>query len=114
MPVFGFSDQDFRSITAYLVTRNPPAPFNSGEEIYKNRCARSHARINLGVHVASSLLVAVHRLGISLAIAPILNPIIAAVAMLLSRVSVADNFCGSFDERVKSFTGQGAPQKSRP
>ena len=42
MPVFGFSDPDFRSMTAYLLARNAPAPFKTGEEIYKNLCARCH------------------------------------------------------------------------
>ena len=42
MPVFGFSDPDFRSMTAYLMTRNTPAPYKTGEEIYKNLCARCH------------------------------------------------------------------------
>ena len=42
MPVFGFGDADFRSITAYLKTRNTPPPFKSGEEIYKNLCTRCH------------------------------------------------------------------------
>jgi len=42
MPVFGFVEADFRSISAYLKTRNTPAPFQTGEEIYKNLCARCH------------------------------------------------------------------------
>src|SRR5581483_9625372 len=42
MPVFGFGDADFRSISTYLKTRNTPPPFKSGEEIYKNLCSRCH------------------------------------------------------------------------
>jgi len=42
MPVFGFGDPEFRSISEYLKTRNAPPPFKSGEEIYKNLCARCH------------------------------------------------------------------------
>jgi len=42
MPVFGFAEADFRSISAYLKTRNTPASFKTGEEIYKNLCARCH------------------------------------------------------------------------
>jgi len=42
MPVFGFPEPQFMSISAYLKTRNAPASFKSGEEIYKNLCARCH------------------------------------------------------------------------
>jgi len=42
MPVFGFAEADFRSISAYLKTRNTPATFKTGEETYKNLCARCH------------------------------------------------------------------------
>jgi len=42
MPVFGFAEADFRSISAYLKTRSAPASFKTGEEIYKNLCARCH------------------------------------------------------------------------
>jgi mono/diheme cytochrome c family protein len=42
MPVFGFSEDDYRAITAYLLTRNTPPKFASAEEIYKGRCARCH------------------------------------------------------------------------
>jgi len=43
MPVFGFADADFQSISAYLKTRNTPASnLMTGEEIYKNLCARCH------------------------------------------------------------------------
>ncbi|HXX02140.1 MAG TPA: c-type cytochrome [Candidatus Acidoferrales bacterium] len=42
MPVFGFADADFHSITAYLKTRSTPPSFKTGEEIYKGLCARCH------------------------------------------------------------------------
>jgi mono/diheme cytochrome c family protein len=43
MPVFGFSEADFHSISAYLTTRSTPASsFKTGEEVYKNLCARCH------------------------------------------------------------------------
>ena len=42
MPVFGFADTDFRSISAYLRTRNTPPSFKTGEEIYQGLCARCH------------------------------------------------------------------------
>ena len=42
MPVFGFAEADFQSISAYLKTRNTPASFKTGEDIYKNLCARCH------------------------------------------------------------------------
>ncbi len=42
MPVFGFADADFRSISAYLKTRSTPPPFKTAEEIYKGLCARCH------------------------------------------------------------------------
>ena len=43
MPVFGFSESDFHSISGYLKTRNAPASsFKTGEEVYKNLCARCH------------------------------------------------------------------------
>src|SRR5208283_2259420 len=42
MPVFGFSEADYRSITEYLSSRKTPPTFTSGEEIYKGICARCH------------------------------------------------------------------------
>jgi mono/diheme cytochrome c family protein len=42
MPVFGFSEADFRSVTAYLKTHATPPSFKAGEEIYKGLCARCH------------------------------------------------------------------------
>ena len=42
MPVFGFAEADFRSISAYLKTRSTPPSFKTGEEIYKGLCARCH------------------------------------------------------------------------
>ena len=42
MPVFGFSDDDYRAMTAYLMTRSTAPKFNSPEEIYKGLCARCH------------------------------------------------------------------------
>jgi len=42
MPVFGFSEADYRSITDYLETRKTPPVFKSGEEIYKGLCMRCH------------------------------------------------------------------------
>lgn len=42
MPVFGFPEADFRAVAAYLKTRSTPATFKTGEEIYKNLCARCH------------------------------------------------------------------------
>ena len=42
MPVFGFAEPDFRSISAYLKTRSTPPSFKTGEEIYKGLCARCH------------------------------------------------------------------------
>ena len=42
MPVFGFSEADYRSITAYLSSRKTPPTFKSGEETYKGLCARCH------------------------------------------------------------------------
>ena len=42
MPVFGFGEDDYRSITAYLMTRNAPPKFASAEETYKGLCARCH------------------------------------------------------------------------
>ena len=42
MPVFGFPEPEFVSISAYLKTRNTPASSKTGEEIYKNLCARCH------------------------------------------------------------------------
>jgi len=42
MPVFGFADADFHSISAYLKTRTTAPSFKTGEEIYKGLCARCH------------------------------------------------------------------------
>lgn len=42
MPVFGFPEADFRSVSAYLKTRNIPASFKTGEALYQNLCARCH------------------------------------------------------------------------
>jgi sulfur oxidation c-type cytochrome SoxX len=42
MPVFGFPDADFGSITTYLESRNTPPAFKTPEEVYKNLCARCH------------------------------------------------------------------------
>ena len=42
MPVFGFSQADYRSITDYLLSRKTAPTFNSGEEIYKGLCVRCH------------------------------------------------------------------------
>jgi len=42
MPVFGFAEPDFHSISAYLKTRSTPPIFKTGEEIYKGLCARCH------------------------------------------------------------------------
>jgi sulfur oxidation c-type cytochrome SoxX len=42
MPVFGFSEADYRSITDYLLSRKTAPTFKSGEEIYKGLCARCH------------------------------------------------------------------------
>jgi len=42
MPVFGFSEADYRSITDYLLSRKTAPTFKSGEEIYKGICARCH------------------------------------------------------------------------
>ena len=53
MPVFGFNESDFRSISAYLKTRSAPASsFKTGEEIYKNLCARCHGEKGDGKGVA--------------------------------------------------------------
>ena len=42
MPVFGFPEADFQSISAYLKTRSTPPSFKTAEEIYKGLCARCH------------------------------------------------------------------------
>ena len=42
MPVFGFSEADYRSITAYLETKKTPPAFKTGEETYKGLCERCH------------------------------------------------------------------------
>ena len=42
MPVFGFSEADYRSVTAYLESRKTPPNFKTGEETYKGLCARCH------------------------------------------------------------------------
>ena len=42
MPIFGFAEPDFHSISAYLKTRSTPPNFKTGEEIYKGLCARCH------------------------------------------------------------------------
>jgi sulfur oxidation c-type cytochrome SoxX len=42
MPVFGFSENDYRSITMYLETRKTAPTFTSAKEIYKGICARCH------------------------------------------------------------------------
>lgn len=42
MPVFGFAEPDFHSISAYLKARSTPPTFKTGEEIYKGLCARCH------------------------------------------------------------------------
>jgi mono/diheme cytochrome c family protein len=42
MPVFGFSDADYRSITGCLKTRNTAPTFKNAEEIYKGLCIRCH------------------------------------------------------------------------
>ncbi|MFZ0685783.1 MAG: c-type cytochrome [Terriglobales bacterium] len=42
MPVFGFSDTDYRSITEYLAGRKTAPTFKNAEEIYKGLCARCH------------------------------------------------------------------------
>jgi mono/diheme cytochrome c family protein len=52
MPVFGFGDSDFHSIAAYLELRKTLPPFKTGEEIYKNLCARCHGEKGDGKGVA--------------------------------------------------------------
>jgi len=42
MPVFGFSDADYHSMTEYLLSRKTAPTFKNGEEIYKGLCARCH------------------------------------------------------------------------
>lgn len=42
MPSFGFPDDDFLSMVAYLKTRNTAPALKSPEEIYKGICARCH------------------------------------------------------------------------
>ena len=42
MPVFGFAEPDFHSISAYLKTRSTSPSFKTPEEIYKGLCARCH------------------------------------------------------------------------
>ncbi|MFZ1916502.1 MAG: c-type cytochrome [Terriglobales bacterium] len=42
MPVFGFSEADYRSITDYLSSRKTAPTFKNGEEIYKGLCVRCH------------------------------------------------------------------------
>ena len=42
MPVFGFSENDYRSISAYLESRKTPPTFKNAEETYKGLCARCH------------------------------------------------------------------------
>ena len=42
MPVFGFSEADYRSITDYLSSRKTAPTFKNGEEIYKGLCIRCH------------------------------------------------------------------------
>jgi len=42
MPVFGFADADYLSISEYLLSRKAPPTFNNAEEIYKGLCARCH------------------------------------------------------------------------
>jgi len=42
MPSFPFPEGEFRSMTAYLLTRNTVPHFNSAEEIYKGLCLRCH------------------------------------------------------------------------
>ncbi|MGA9642573.1 MAG: c-type cytochrome [Terriglobales bacterium] len=42
MPVFGFSEGDYRSITDSLLSRKTPPNFKTGEETYKGLCARCH------------------------------------------------------------------------
>jgi len=42
MPSFGFPENDFHSMAAYLATRNTAPALHSPEEIYKGLCARCH------------------------------------------------------------------------
>lgn len=42
MPVFGFPEADFHSISTYLKTRNAAPAFKTPEDIYKGLCARCH------------------------------------------------------------------------
>ena len=42
MPVFGFSENDYQAISAYLLSRNTAPSFKNSEEIYKGLCARCH------------------------------------------------------------------------
>lgn len=42
MPVLGFSEADFQSITDYLKTRTTAPTFRNAEEIYKGLCVRCH------------------------------------------------------------------------
>jgi len=42
MPSFGFPEEDFLSLVAYLKTRNTPPTYKTAEEIYKGICARCH------------------------------------------------------------------------
>jgi len=51
MPVLGFSEAEFQSISAYLRTRTTPPRFNSPEEIYKGLCMRCHGERGDGLGV---------------------------------------------------------------
>jgi mono/diheme cytochrome c family protein len=42
MPVFGFSDADYRSLSDYLLARKTAPTFKNAEEIYKGLCTRCH------------------------------------------------------------------------
>jgi sulfur oxidation c-type cytochrome SoxX len=42
MPTFGFSDTDYKAMSAYLGTLNKPPPIGNAQETYKNLCLRCH------------------------------------------------------------------------
>ncbi len=56
MPVFGFAEPDFASISAYLKTRSAPPNLKTGEEIYKGLCARCHGENGDGKGVTNLYL----------------------------------------------------------
>lgn len=56
MPVFGFTDADFRAITSYLHTRTAAPTFKNAEEIYKGLCSRCHGERGDGRGVTSVYL----------------------------------------------------------